>query len=284
VAVVTQATDYAERALALAAEKIGEAPEPTRRCLACGFDRNPNCDNGFVYLREEEDGTLTEDAFGAIASRCRNIIAKAESDRLALALDNAGVSGTIYERTWADLKLTDAAWKVCKRYGDRITDVIHNGLNLLLIGPRGTGKTQAATLLCAEAIKAGFTAVRVDWGKFVRKVRATYGNGTSQSEDDLIEALVAPALVLLDDVGASDKASDHNERLLTAVIGERYDRGRPTIITANLNKSELEAHLGARAAARIDGASDWVAFRGPVYRKEVEGARVAGLIKEVRGK
>lgn len=159
---------------------------------------------------------------------------------------------------------------------------MRDGLNLTLIGPRGTGKTQAATLLCAEAARAGHTALRLDWGRFARRVRASYSDASLPHEDRQVEAAVAPALLLLDDVGAADRATDHNERLLTAVIGERHDRGRPTLLTANLGRAELERHLGPRAFDRLDAACDWIVFDGPRHRAREEAGRVRPLVEAAR--
>jgi DNA replication protein DnaC len=266
-----------------AAEAAFRASVKDHKCGVCGLEAREGCSGGFILCRYEADGYVPDRWNGTVAVRCKNADVALESEKLSRALDQAGVSHTIYAKSWADLDLTSDAWKVCHKYGERIKDVIHNGLNLVLVGARGTGKTQAATLLCAEALKSGFTALRLDWGKFTRKVRASY-NGSGDSEDELVATAVGPDLLLLDDIGAGDKLSEHNERILTAVIGERYDRGRPSIITANLTRVELEKYLGARAADRINGASDWILFDGPQYRKRKEGERVADLVKEVRGK
>lgn len=66
------------------------------------------------------------------------------------------------------------------------------------------------------------------------------------------------------------------------MIGARYNARRPTVVTANLSRRELETAMGDRAFDRIQHACEWVVFDGPAYRAEVEAARVSGALERIR--
>lgn len=246
------------------------APADERECS------DPRCVDGFIQLCVPEAGGPD---LMAPCPRCAERNAQKAS---RATLKAAGLGETIYEVRWDALDLSHESWQVAREYAEDAGALVTENQSLIFVGDYGRGKTQAATLILAHAAQAGHQVERVKWGQFVRRVRATYSRDSKLSEDDLISALVAPALLLLDDVGAADKHSDHNERLLTAVIDERYDRGRPLILTTNLGKDELEEHLGGRAFDRLWNNSDKVIFDGPNYRELCERPRAKGLAARIR--
>lgn len=84
----------------------------------------------------------------------------------------------------------------------------------------------------------------------VRSVKETYAKGNSRTEAQAIADLVAPDLLILDEV-----------------INGRYEAGRPTIVISNLAIKALEEYLGARAFDRLrEGGGqlvvcDWESYR-----------------------
>lgn len=238
-------------------------PAETREC------DHPGCSGGFI---ETPQGSL----------RCPQC-AERHARRVSRAtLEAAGLGGLIYGTTWADLDLSHESWQVAREYAEDVGEMVRTQQSLIFVGDYGRGKTQAATMILMAGAEAGHQVERVKWGQFVRRVRATYNRDSKLNEDDLISALIAPHLLLLDDVGAADKHSDHNERLLTSVIDERYDRGRPVILTTNLGRGELEEHLGGRAFSRLWNKADTVVFDGPNYRELRERPEARGMASRIR--
>lgn len=83
-----------------------------------------------------------------------------------------------------------------------------------------------------------------------RSIRATYSFSYDEkrwreSEEDIINRLCRVSLLVLDDVG-KEETSDPRfvQRILYAIIDNRYKNMLPIIITANLDKEGLAAHLG----------------------------------------
>jgi DNA replication protein DnaC len=129
---------------------------------------------------------------------------------------------------------------------------------LLLIGPVGTGKTglmvgvlDAARLACVDALFVR----EVD---IVRQVRATY-DGVG-SETRVIERFEKVPLLGIDDVGKAYVPQKQNGQdglqwlasILYTIIDERLTRGRPTLVSTNLDDAALLRRLGDALVDRLD--------------------------------
>lgn len=250
-----------------------QLPADARECS------DPRCDAGFITLETPEEGC---GRYRPPSKPCPECAARKAKKASRSTLKLAGLAETIYDLRWEDLDLTHESWQLARAFAQEIGALIKGHTGLIFVGNYGRGKTQAATLTLADAAALGYRVERVKWGAFVRKVRATYHRDSKQQEDELIRALVDPDLILLDDVGAADRHTEHNERLLTAVIDERYDQGRPIILTTNLSRSELQEHLGGRAFDRLWNNCETIVFDGPNYREDRERRRTRSLGADIR--
>lgn len=256
---------------ALAAARLSRPAPLSAEVPECS---NPACEAGFLPV-EYPDGIRM--------ARCPECAERLARRKAQATLARAGLAETIYDTDWGSLDLSHESWRLAREYAEDVSELlITGGLSLIFAGDYGRGKTQAATMILSQAAHEGHTVARVKWGQFVRRVRGSYSKDSVISEDELVSALVAPALILLDDIGAADKATEHNERLLTSVIDERYDRGRPMILTTNLSRDELRAHLGERAYSRLWENGDVVLFDGPNYRERFERPKARAVAAEIR--
>ncbi|MNH28587.1 DNA replication protein DnaC [compost metagenome] len=96
------------------------------------------------------------------------------------------------------------------------------------------------------------TAAYRTLGVILQSIRATFDGGSGQTEGSILDALVRPALLVLDEVGASKEApSDFELSRLFSIINGRYERMLPTIVISNLDVRELPAAMGERSADRL---------------------------------
>jgi DNA replication protein DnaC len=100
----------------------------------------------------------------------------------------------------------------------------------------------------------------------VRHIKDTYRKDSIRSESEAIDDLVAPGLLILDEVGVQ-VGSEHEKMLVFEIINERYQACRSTILISNLNREELTAYLGDRIMDRFNEAGavvafDWASYRG----------------------
>jgi DNA replication protein DnaC len=139
------------------------------------------------------------------------------------------------------------------------------GTNLVVVGPWGTGKTSGAVVALRAAHDAGFEIRFVDVRDLISSLYpdSLYPGGSAGAMADAIEC----DRLLIDDVGHEVK-TPRSVEWVDHIISARYNEQRPTVVTSNLNLTDLEAHLGGHAASRLlgDGATI-VTMRGTDRRR-----------------
>lgn len=125
------------------------------------------------------------------------------------------------------------------------------GAIFALIGPRGTGKTQAA--VCAmRAVNGPHRAVKymlaVEIGQ---AVRGTYTRHSTRTEREMVADIVSPRLLVIDEAHEAD-GSRFGQRLLTQILDKRYGAGdRTTVLIANMTRKQFVTHVGESVASRM---------------------------------
>lgn len=153
-------------------------------------------------------------------------------------------------------------------YADNFDRALETGRCALFVGLPGTGKTHLAAGIGLRLMKRDnrrvlFTTVM----RAVRSIKETWTRGSELTESEAIEKLVAPDLLILDEVGVQF-GSETEKLMLFDVLNERYERRRPTLLISNLDLDGVRAYLGERIFDRLreDGgeavAFDWASHRG----------------------
>jgi DNA replication protein DnaC len=118
-----------------------------------------------------------------------------------------------------------------------------SGVNILLAGQFGTGKSHLTLGALKLILNKGYTAVFVDLPQLFSKIKATFRQNSETSEEDLLRILKTADILVLDDLGA-EAMTDWRKETLLQLINARA--GRCTLYTSNLNKGEMIQHLGER--------------------------------------
>lgn len=121
---------------------------------------------------------------------------------------------------------------------------------LILCGARGRGKTQ----LACEAIKAtcrmGRSARYTTLFRVISCLKATFED-RYRSEADVIDEMVKPRLLVIDEVGKTTQ-SDYTQSTLFEILDRRYAALKDTIIISNHSEAELNDQIGASILRRAD--------------------------------
>ena len=163
------------------------------------------------------------------------------------------------------------SYRKAYQYGQDITGTISNGRGLILKGTVGTGKTTLAIAIMRKAVEQGIRCLFVNNISLNDKLL----NLLNSDRKDLAnydKLLRTVPLLVIDDFGAE---SDRNNRSwvvekMESIIGDRYDRMLPIIITTNLGNDELKERYNLRIFDRLRDTCDVLNFKGQSLRGNKE--------------
>ena len=133
------------------------------------------------------------------------------------------------DRRFADAEMTPQLEK-CKDYADHFEEFKAENIGMIFCGPVGNGKTFAAACIANELIDRGIPVLMTS---FPRILNSGY------EKNALVREAQAFDLVIIDDLGA-ERQSEYALETVQYFLDERYKSGKPTIITTNLGKGDLE--------------------------------------------
>lgn len=153
------------------------------------------------------------------------------------------------------------------KYAQNIRNAVDTGRGLILQGKVGTGKTTLAIATLRMAVQRGIRCLFVNNISLNDKLLNLLNSDRKElaNYDKLLRTV---PLLVIDDFGAE---SDRNSKSwlvekMESIIGERYDRMLPTIITTNLTKDEIKARYNERIYDRLRDTCDLLIFRGKSLR------------------
>jgi DNA replication protein DnaC len=106
---------------------------------------------------------------------------------------------------------------------------IHEGLNLIIIGPTGVGKTWIACALAQKACREGYTALYQRLPRWFEELSLAHGDGRFPK---LMATLAKTDLIVLDDWGLA-KLTAEQRRDLLELLDDRHGN-RSTVVTSQL--------------------------------------------------
>jgi len=191
--------------------------------------------------------------------------------RVAALMGRSGIPARFADRSFANYDAKEQgqriALSVCRAYAEAWPEKSAQGASLVLTGSPGTGKTHLACAIGNTVLRDHFAGVLfATVSAMLRAIKETYRKDSPRTEQDVIDRLATPDLLIVDEVGVQ-VGSEHEKLLMFEVLNERYQNMRPSILISNLSVDELEAFLGHRVMDRYREcgsvlAFDWQSHRG----------------------
>ncbi len=116
---------------------------------------------------------------------------------------------------------------------------------LVLLGPAGSGKTYLSCAIANARVACGEAAFYVSTADLLDHLRGAFSPDSELNYDDLFEQVKNVGLLVLDDVrleGATPWAREKLEQILN----HRYNLKLPSVVTTDLEESELGMRLSDR--------------------------------------
>lgn len=137
--------------------------------------------------------------------------------------------------------------------------------DLLFIGKSGVGKTFLMHAIAHMVLERGYSALCISAYQLIAIAReAHYHNGSTE-----LQSLFDVSLLLIDDLGTEPMMENVTLPYLYNLINERQQKGKHTVITTNLSKTELKERYTERIASRLlnPNQCEVMAFVGEDVRK-----------------
>lgn len=187
-------------------------------------------------------------------------------------LGRSAIPKRFIEKTLANFNAkTDAQLKALAsvtRYAESWRANAKVGVNLILTGNPGTGKTHLAVGVAQHIMAEGGTAMYTRVIEVVRAVKETYGHN-GRTERQVINSFREPDLLILDEVGRQ-YGSDTERMVMFDVINARYEDCKPTILIANLQANQLAEYIDPAALDRLrEGGGRMVVFDWESQRSNI---------------
>lgn len=192
-------------------------------------------------------------------------------------IGDAGIPDRFHNRTLSSFVAStpeqQKALIFSQEYADGFDEVLHTGRSALFLGKPGTGKTHLAVGIGLQIMhEQNRTVMFTTVMRAIRRIKDTWVRDSSESESQAVKSLVAPDLLILDEVGVQF-GSDFEKNVLFDVLNERYERRRPTLLMSNLPLDSVSAFLGERVMDRMrEDGGRVIPFSWDSYRKQAGAA------------
>lgn len=177
-------------------------------------------------------------------------------DRAAARLRWAGVTKRFenakFETYHVDNPRQQIIFEMVHGYAEHFRDHFKAGRSLVMLGRPGTGKTHFGFAILRHLMDASdqFTGRLLGVSDLFRSIKSTWAKGSKKTEAQAIADLVAPHLLIIDEIGVQFD-STAEQALLYEVINQRYQQVLPTVVISNLSRNELIEVIGHRSFDRL---------------------------------
>lgn len=151
----------------------------------------------------------------------------------------------------SQLQLALLAKRVCMAYADSFPAT--ETRNLLITGKSGLGKTFMLHAIAHRLVERGVMPAYTSAYHMLEVARRAY----MENNSDYMAGMMAAPLLLIDDLGTEPLMQNITVTQLFNLLNERQLAARHTVISTNLDMSELKERYTERITSRLMDASAW---------------------------
>ena len=144
--------------------------------------------------------------------------------------------------------------------------------NILFKGTAGTGKSFLSNCIANELIKKGYSVIYSSSVSLFEKISSYTFSKDKSSLDNPLKDIYTCDLLVIDDLG-SELTNQFVCSELFSIVNERHLRDKSTVISTNLDFSEISARYTERTFSRLYSYYDIYDLSGNdvrIYKKRIE--------------
>ena len=158
-----------------------------------------------------------------------------------------------------------ANYAIAKDYAAHLKENLRQGIGLILAGGYGTMKTTLAVAILRAQVDRGGSGLIVPMCSLIDHLytlRTLNREAWAQFEERIRQT----PLLVIDDLGGENTEQSWVLAKVDSILTDRYNRLRPTIITTNLTRDELEGTYSGRILDRLKSTARLLVFQGASER------------------
>lgn len=148
---------------------------------------------------------------------------------------------------------------------NKLAGMLGGGFLIGLVGGRGPGKTQLGVELMKKATNDLRSAYYNTLTGLFLQIKATFKPDSRESEQNLMDRLCKPSLLVVDEIGMRSD-SDWENRMFFELVDRRYRLVKDTLLIANLAKEQFLQTIGDSLASRMQETGGIVECNWQSYR------------------
>lgn len=193
---------------------------------------------------------------------------------------DANIGEDYWEPDFSNYQGPSLAKEKTKDYLKKLEVMNEKGIGLLYVGPNGPGKTTLAMITLKYLSRARWKVYATSLGELVEAIQSNWGS--NKKDDSMVYGRCRSAdFVLIDDVGKEHRGqSGFVQTVFDNLIRHRVQHRKPTFLTTNYTKSELQGTYGESVMSLLEGKLFPITVDGQDHRVET---LKKGIRKEFKG-
>ena len=135
--------------------------------------------------------------------------------------------------------------------------------SILMFGKTGLGKTHLSLAIANEVLKKGYSVLYDSTINILHKIQKE--NFSYEKNTEMLDAVMDAELLILDDLGTEYENKMYSSTIYN-IINTRLNRGKPTIISTNMDFGQIAARYDERVVSRLTSMYTCLGFRGDDVR------------------